>query len=252
MPTRCVYCPSATTGTEPAAHAFPEAIVATELLMPPGSVCDSCNKYFGTTLDPAVVSHPMIALSVQMLDLPGKRGPRKKVGPVARLPDGSVVLDVPEPTGDRVKGPVNIEIRPDHNFDVHLFTRAIHYLAFNTLVLASGVDHALKRHFDVTRDYIRRPRPRELWAMVGVVESPDSTRQHVAGRRAPEAPGEGMCIRLFNLEFYVDLLNRGALELWGQDAFGDAADISNKWNWPRRRAKTPGPKRFRLRITRPE
>jgi hypothetical protein len=99
----CIYCRSITSGAEGEAHVFPEAIVANVMTLPPGTVCDKCNHYCGHELDSAVVRFPFIAMVIQLLALPGKKGkPRKELGRIERLPNENTIrFDIQEPIIER-------------------------------------------------------------------------------------------------------------------------------------------------------
>ena len=75
---KCIYCLTETQGSCGLAHAIPEALAQNDMVLPRGSVCDPCNNYLGK-LDAVLASHPLIALGVQWLRLPGKNGRVRKV-----------------------------------------------------------------------------------------------------------------------------------------------------------------------------
>ena len=72
VPNRCIWCleepPSATFKSE--SHVLPECVGnEQQQVLPPGIVCDKCNNYFGTKLEPALIDEPIISTLVGVLEL---------------------------------------------------------------------------------------------------------------------------------------------------------------------------------------
>jgi hypothetical protein len=193
--------------------------------MPDGTVCKRCNSYFGETLDPVIVTDPPVALAIQMLGLPGKKGPRQKVGPVRRV-GRKVVLQIDEPAID--DGSATLSISRDYTFVPTKFSRALHCIAFNIMTCNMGPAHSRKPHFDKVRQFIRAPVPGDFWPWIRHIEALDPIRPEVRGRLVPDAPGEAVLVRLFNADYYVDLLNRGGLQLWADSTIGAKATAFTK------------------------
>lgn len=81
---RCMYCLETADSAKGLAHVIPEAIAANGLTLPRGAVCDSCNSYLGHELDGVLSAHPVLALIIQFLRLPGKNDSvGKRLGNVA-------------------------------------------------------------------------------------------------------------------------------------------------------------------------
>jgi hypothetical protein len=250
MPT-CIYCQKEHVPTGELVHVFPEAIVANTLHLPHGTVCGKCNNYCGHELDSIVAEHPFISIIIQFLQLPGKRGLRSTIGPVKRLDDGSIAIELSPAHVSKTADGGRVTVGPDHNFDFARFRRAIHHISFNLFACDAGADQARKQHFDPVRRYIRQPRPGEAWTIVQSALPLDHIRPVVTGRRVQEAPGETILLRIFNTDFYVDLLNRGGLPLWANKTLGEGAtEIAPDWI----PGRTPrlGKHRFRLRIEPPK
>jgi hypothetical protein len=89
----CIYCLKDASSAKGKEHVIPEALGCKETL-PQGYVCDSCNSYFGTSVDRSVVNNRMIALTLLADQIPGKTGkPRNNFG--TRLyasPDGYIAI----------------------------------------------------------------------------------------------------------------------------------------------------------------
>jgi hypothetical protein len=72
IPNRCIWCleetPSATFKSE--SHVLPECVgnIGKQVL-PQGAVCDKCNNYFGTKLEPALINEPIFSTLIGILQL---------------------------------------------------------------------------------------------------------------------------------------------------------------------------------------
>src|SRR5690606_34628734 len=77
----CLLCRRSVGTFRSRSHAFPEAIYPNGPCLPPGVICDPCNHYVGTKLEPVLLGYPLIALPLQVAELPGKKGKaRKRIG----------------------------------------------------------------------------------------------------------------------------------------------------------------------------
>jgi hypothetical protein len=167
---------------------------------------------------------------IQLLALPGKKGkPRKELGRIERLPNENAIrFDIQEPIieqkSDGSRSAVVTTVI-DKSFSTRRFRRAIHHIAFNLLAYELGVKVALHRRFDDARRYIRSPHADEEWGVVQVVADLDMIRPVVQGRVIPDGPGETVCLRIFNHDFYVDLQNRGGLVPWAMRTIGPRVEI---------------------------
>src|SRR5690349_974224 len=73
----CIYCradPADLTLYQQVAHAVPEAVMKNQITLPQGFMCDQCNRYFGTKLEPELIRHPSVAWAIQKARVPGKAG----------------------------------------------------------------------------------------------------------------------------------------------------------------------------------
>lgn len=65
---QCIYCPADAGGSQKEYHVVPHAAgnaieyrrLLEEIILPQGLVCDDCNEYFGTKIEPAVANHPYV------------------------------------------------------------------------------------------------------------------------------------------------------------------------------------------------
>jgi hypothetical protein len=248
----CLYCPADPSSSLGVAHVFPEALVESDLTLPLRVVCDSCNNYFGNTLDPVVVAWPTIALAIQFLELPGKTGkPRRRIAGFERPQPGILQVEVPTVTITENAGyrSAHVALPTPKELDIFKFRRALHHIALNLVAKDVSPTFARRAHFDPVRRYVRAPRKQEAWPFVAVTEPFDSFRNAVQGRRVAEGPGETVCLRIFNHDFYVDLLNRGRLLPWAELTFGDRLEIYMP-HWKPPTAPKAGPVRHRIRLER--
>jgi hypothetical protein len=207
------------------AHVITQGLGQNDKVFPRGVVCDDCNSYFGTTLEPALMRHPTLASDMQRLGVPGRDGdPRSIIGNWRRSSDGSywVPMAPPAPKGEYLGKPL-IELLPilDPSFDQLEFRRGLHMLAFNELAFLHATGQVLDPaydpgdpKYDAVRIYIRAPRrAKEAWPFAErydpqpAIGPPQvqllSSSNGVIGR-----------IRAYSFEFYVDLMNSGDLLGW--------------------------------------
>lgn len=217
----CIYCLKATSGAEGRAHVFPEAILANDSVLPKGAVCDGCNNYL-SELDRVLILHNHIWPVIQMFGFPGKKGrSRKKLGFMERSdPDTPWRMRVAGKDITRItfdQNGVHIETSDPSGFDDLKFRRALHHVAFNFLALDSRADFVTGPRFNQARRYIRMPKPKEAWSYAQVIVQRHSVRSVLGASRIPDAPGETVLLSIFSDDFFVDLLNTGALHSWARD-----------------------------------
>jgi hypothetical protein len=209
----CLYCRTPTTGEEGRAHALPEAIVANNLIMPPGSQCNSCNNYL-KRLDSALASYSGISLWIQALGLPGKKGrPRQQLGWFKRARDQASSTFTIEPEGihhiDEEDTKPLIAVRTPRGWKQSEFHRALHCVAFNILSLQLTEQQLIDASFDQVRNYIRYPRRGEVWpycaAILGTKYVP---RINISVLMTSTWQ---VALQFFNQIFVVELIPAGAL-----------------------------------------
>jgi hypothetical protein len=196
---------------------------------------------------------PLIALAIQWLRLPGKRGKaRKQVANIKRLPGETALeveiqpLIVEKDFGKGSRATVTPIVDP--KFDQRKYRRALHHVAFNVRAYERGGDYMLRPQFDEARRYIRRPHSDEEWLFVQTVLPLGQIRPIVQGRFVTGGAGETVHLRLFNLDLYVDLLNRGGLIPWALKNIGPTAEPVVPGASEAGLRPTPGEKRYRLRL----
>lgn len=243
MPGTCIYCKQDSSSAQGVPHVFPEAFAQNRLVLPVGSVCDGCNNYLGVELDSVFVAHPILSALAQFLRFPGKSGKlRRQLGNVeldARFPDQGRATDQPlprtitvpcakprivtHPDGSRT---ATIEPLIDPRFDFRRFRRAIHHIALNAFALKRGDSAALEPRFDSVRDYIRKPKPKEVWPFAQYVNLNVGFTHDVTILIDAEEDHAfvGMVI-CAGMAFGVDLLNRGNLRQWMEQQFPPSTEI---------------------------
>jgi len=70
----CLFCKRKDGGFTTQEHIFPESLGNTELVLPPGVVCDRCNNEKLSTLDQTICDFMPISLRRTMLGIPSKAG----------------------------------------------------------------------------------------------------------------------------------------------------------------------------------
>lgn len=247
---RCIYCLRGSSATVGYAHVFPEALVPEGPTLPLGAVCDHCNHYIGANLETALIGHPLIAFPIQMVGLPGKKGKaRKKLGIFERGIESDMVVTFPvarpslsvDPNDDRIAR-FSFSATPSSVGEMDRLRRALHHIALNLWALNRGVESALEPRFNAVRHYVRRPRPRERWPFVQLVQQLTFFENGVGARRVPFEGAELMRIRIFNTEFWVDLLNTGIFRraLVTGDGQGHGMVVDPDWKPVPHEAALPG------------
>lgn len=209
----CLYCRAPTTGREAEAHVLPEAIVTNDLLLPPGSMCYSCNNYF-SCLDSALANHPIVAFGIQVLGLPGKRGkPRELIGPFQRTgDDSSSTVTIQRRHVKLVRmvgGRPFIGLQPPRSKSRSQFHRALYYVAFNFMSRFVAADELLGTTYDPVRRYIRSPLCGEVWPYCHSILVPEPV--DIIDLFGWDAPTPQVVMRFFNHAFAVDLFRTTTL-----------------------------------------
>lgn len=189
IPNRCIWCrgepPSATFGSE--SHVLPECVGnERQQVLPQGIVCDDCNNYFGTKVEPTLIDDPIFATVVGVLQLRDKKsefiyehsplGVHRIVHTEAEVSANRVTLITQyEITGQPGKPNETRTIKKSKDYDkrsLAFLSRAIHKIAFESLAHSlfvkdswELVNIALKdidifnSSFDAIRSWVRYGKP---------------------------------------------------------------------------------------------
>ena len=197
-------------------------------------------------MDQAWLEHPFIALAVQFLGLPGKKGrPRIQVGNVGRDEVGRfITIPVEAPSSAPKSGSLTVRPLVSPQYHDAKFSRALHHSALNAEALVGGATHALGSQFDSVRRYVRAPKKGEYWPYAAYCVSLDPIRQLVKLEKIVDAPGAVVCLHVFQMDFYVDLLKTGELEEWARQSLPEGA----YYGQGPEQGRKPGRRRHRLKI----
>lgn len=227
----CLYCTQTDGESTSVAHVFPEAVYPGGPALPTGTMCDGCNHYFGANLEPMLLRHPFVGFPLQLLGLLGKdRKPREQLGVFSRLEDAAVSLPIGfsgyTQDQDGSRG-ASVVLYPglDPHFDLWLFRRALHLIAFNHFAWYRGPESARDGKYQSVREYVRRGQRRERWAFIQDGIPPDPIEPKVGARHMTFEGTTIVGIRLFNTDYYVDLENRGALSRFTTDWRGTGGHL---------------------------
>jgi hypothetical protein len=209
----CIYCLRDDVPSTHQAHIIPQGFIANEVVLPLGAECDSCNGY-ASKLENAFLHHDRIWLPIMVEGVPGRdRRARKRLGRAVRTGEnalrfsgkaGELSID-----GNRVE----LNLAPAPEYDHGKFRRALYHIAFNYIAFERGVGFALKSEFDPVRRYVKAAKRSEYWSY-GQVSYPEIDRSRLEIRSLQDAPGVIVRLRSYLDDFYVDLLNSGAVEKW--------------------------------------
>ena len=216
----CIYCRCDSSASVGVPHILPEALTRNGLVLPVGVECDRCNQYAGRRLDENLIRFPLIAMAIQVLGAPGKKGKtRHVVGGVRReRVDSELVRVAFKVQGRMVPGEdgslaVKARLSPAPGFDFRRFRRALHHIALNAVVKEHGWDAALDHRYDRARQYIRNPRPAtDSWPFGLVARNLNPIPRMIAGGFIAFDEVEVFAIYIFHLVFLVDLLQTGILQ----------------------------------------
>jgi hypothetical protein len=252
----CVYCDKNSTTSKSVAHVFPEGLFPKGPALKRGIVCDSCNHYFGAKLESVLLSHPLIALPLQLMGIPGKRGKaRKKLSIYERevVPDADITFPIapPKVSYDQYGvGTWTFQPLVDKNFDMDCFRRALYHIGFNLVVANRGLEISREERYAPLRNYVRRPRSGERWPFVQIITTSFEVFLPSVGAKAIDLTGRDLLIlTIFNTNFCIDLLNSGCLLT--AKAEGSATVIGPDWV-PATQEQTPPGAHYRVSILKRE
>lgn len=245
VPESCVYCEKDSTTSKSLAHIFPEGLYPGGPALKRGIVCDRCNHYFGAKLESVLIAHPLIALPLQLMGIPGKEGKaRKKLSIYERdvEPDAEITFPIAPPKFSRnTRGERTATFQPlvDRKFDMDRFRRALYHIGFNLVVANRGIQESQDPRYRPLRTYVRRPRTGERWPFVQALTHSLKVFVPKVGAELLDVKGrEIVRMRIFNTQFYVDLLNSGCL--LSARTEGSATVIGPEWKAHDQEKAAPG------------
>ena len=70
---RCIFCKSDSTGSKTIEHVIPESLGNKDHILPPGTVCDACNNYFGLNVEGPLLDTAYFREARSRNSVPNKR-----------------------------------------------------------------------------------------------------------------------------------------------------------------------------------
>jgi hypothetical protein len=140
----------------------------------------------------------------------------------------------------------------DPQFDLLRFRRALHMVVLNTVAYRHGAGGALHPKYDPVREYIRRPQRSEAWPFAVTHRVGTIKREVCIDLYRPNEYGFVAKIRIFNHDFYIELLNTVRVEEWIKaECLAKAEYVGPEAMYPAspRTATAPPLKQYRLRVT---
>lgn len=251
---RCIYCLEDSSRSRSVPHVAPEALGPHGLVLPVGAVCDACNHYLGHELDSALVAHPVVALFVQFLGIPGKDGrTRTQLGGVRRdIHPNTITIPTSAPVWHvNADGSRGVTVRPllPREFSLSRFRRALHHVALNTLATQDGVERVLESDFDPVRAYIRHPRKGERWTYAQYVNLGQGLAPDLLLYLARHETSEIVSMLIGKAAaFAVDLLQTGELAKWAEKDLPPGHEIVGADVDPPRESRNRPATQYRLSI----
>lgn len=127
----CIYCRKDASTASGKEHIIPESLGCNETL-PKGYVCDSCNNYFGNSIDRSVFHNRAIAYYVGSEEILGKKGkPRRNIGKYLSFPKKGymeLTLSATIPPKKPIRE-IEFSLKQDNEFNDLEFARGIHKIA---------------------------------------------------------------------------------------------------------------------------
>lgn len=208
----CIYCLKDVFVSTKEYHVLPFAIGNTKplrdplpvLLLPQNVVCDSCNQYFGSKVEPYLINHPYVEIRRVLEGIYSRKGrPIYKTETLNLARSKSRLLDI-RGNADQLEitshGVIKIKNVPIDKVTHKGVSRALHKIAFEQLYLETvkecdndiekARDFILLKKYDHLRKYIRKPGPADYrpygmargggrWANIGKLSFKPSSDQRI-------------------------------------------------------------------------
>lgn len=216
QPHQCIYCLTKTGKFAQEEHVYPESLGNTEIILPPGLVCDDCNNGVLSNLDKHLVEHDAISfLRVLFLPYNTKTGKFPKAryqnmtieknrprGILIKGPSGSQKgFKIEEKNGDYVHGTISLTGR--QTFDPVMLGRSLYKIALGIICWTNGAEFALHHKYDAARAFIlgKSYFPNSLF-----IEGNNCTPcSKVECQHFTANPGTLFIIKIFGLPFIFNL-----------------------------------------------
>jgi hypothetical protein len=180
---KCIYCIEDASASTQAYHVLSYASGNTEqrrypqaeIVLPKTVVCDPCNNYFGSKVEPYLINHPYVQLWRVLEGIEGRRGRPVYQAQGLNLSIRRSNLLVVEGNIDQIEvsgsGEIKIKTPSMQEVNHREVSRALHKIAFEKLYLDAlkefdndvekARDAILSKDYDHLRQYVRKPGPNE-------------------------------------------------------------------------------------------
>ena len=210
---QCIYCLTKTGNFRYEEHVYPESLGNSELILPPGNVCDNCNNGILSELDQQLVEHDIISfLRTWVLPYNPKTGKFltaryrnvkiQKTGPreiVINQHNPKIGLNMEE-NSEHVRGTLSMQGR--NIFDPKILGRSLYKIALGIICLRNGLPMALDCRYNTARDFIFGKRSFPNYLFISKKCTPCG---HIEGTHSILNPGTPFKINIFGVTFHLNL-----------------------------------------------
>lgn len=211
---KCIYCLNESRSYRYAEHVYPEALGNTEIILPPGYVCDTCNNEVLSALDSHLVNHDVIStLRVFYVPYNTKTGKFPK----ARYQNMSIEKTKPREVEIKVQGKSSksLHIRTEgdvthckfhargrQKFDPLLLGRALYKIALGILCWQNGYDAVMESKYDLARNFVLGE---SKFQNNLILSSEFQPNEFLGGQFFVNNPGTIFNINIFGMSFLFNL-----------------------------------------------
>ncbi|MDP2168092.1 MAG: HNH endonuclease [Thermodesulfovibrionales bacterium] len=210
---QCIYCLTKTGSFKSEEHVYPESLGNTEVILPPGQVCDNCNNGVLSELDQQLVEHDIISfLRTLVLPYNPKTGKfltaRYQNMAIEKISPREIIIKQNNPkfglnmeeTGEHVRGTLSMQGRK--KFDPKLLGRSLYKIALGIICIRNGLPMALDCRYDTARDFIlgKRSFPNNLF-----ISKQCTPCGHIEGTHFILNPGTPFIMNIFGVAFLFNL-----------------------------------------------
>lgn len=210
----CIYCRSRINDFNCEEHVYPESLGNTDIILPPGCVCDPCNNGVLSELDNYLVNHDVISM-LRVLYVP--YNPKTGKFPVARYQNMTIEKTHPRKINLNVHGNAakSIKVKTEGDlshitlntvgrskFKPRLLGRSLYKIALGIVCWQHGPDVALDKKYNTAREFIldKRSFPNNL-----LVGSEFKPCEYIEGEHYILKSGTVFGISIFGLPFLFNL-----------------------------------------------
>jgi hypothetical protein len=212
--TKCIYCLKDRGSFTSEEHVYPESLGNTEIILPPGNVCDECNNGVLSRLDQHLVEHDAISF-LKLLYVPYN----PKTGKFSKVCYQNMTIEKTSPrkiffnqtTGKRknlafkeVDGELrgNISLTGRKKFNPKRLGQSLYKIALGIICWKHGTEIALEERYDLSREFIlgKRSFPNNLFISKNCTPCPE-----IEGTHFFLNPGTLFIMNIFGITFAFNL-----------------------------------------------